>query len=104
MGIRFILVLVVGLLLVPAAAIAQENEDDICYVDPTSPECVGDEVIDRVEERPTEESSVLGVTLERGLPVTGAQLSAIVVLGAVLLALGGALVVSARRRGRAARV
>jgi LPXTG-motif cell wall-anchored protein len=101
MGIRLILVLMVGLLLVPAAAFAQENEDNICYVDPTAPECA-DEVIDRAKEQPTDEPSVLGVTLDRGLPVTGTQLTAIVALGGLLLAVGGALVITARRRGRSA--
>jgi hypothetical protein len=118
MGTRMLVGLVGLFLLLPVSAAAQEVDlEELCYVDPTAPECV--DVGGVVEERPTpaptpapptgiggaEEEvdvAVLGVTQERGvLAFGGAQLTGIAVLAAVLLAIGAMLLTAGRRRSRA---
>jgi LPXTG-motif cell wall-anchored protein len=101
-----------SMILLPAGASAQE---DPCYVDPTSPECIevgvddaevddgmddgetaddGTEVDDEVVTR----TSTTGGTSTGVLARTGLETGTLVVLFVGLLAAGGALLVATRRR------
>ena len=100
------------LVALPTAAAA----DDICYVDPTDPECV--DVIDDVEEEQItdddgdvaaeaeEVSAEIVRVSEEGdaaaLAVTGVSATVFSLIAALLLAAGGLLLVVSRRRSPAA--
>jgi hypothetical protein len=107
MGTKTLFGFVALLLLLPVGAAAQEVDlEELCYVDPTAPECV--EVADVVEELPEPEPAaeevdvaVLGVTQEREtLAFGGVQLTGIALLAAALLGAGAMLLTTGRRRGR----
>jgi LPXTG-motif cell wall-anchored protein len=102
-----------SLLLLPAGASAQE--EDPCYVDPTSPECievgVDDAEVDdglddgEVDDDGTEvDAEVVARTTTTGgtstgvLARTGLETGTLVVLFVGLLAAGGALLFTTRRR------
>jgi LPXTG-motif cell wall-anchored protein len=100
-----------SLLLIPAGAMAQE---DPCYADPTSPECIGsddaevDDGIDdgevstddgtEVDDEVVARTSSTGGTSTGVLARTGLETGTLVALFVGLLAAGGALLVATRRR------
>jgi LPXTG-motif cell wall-anchored protein len=95
-----------SMILLPAGALAQE---DPCYVDPTSPECIGsddgevddDGVVDdgtEVDAEVVARTSTTGGTSTGVLARTGLETGTLVALFVGLLAGGGALLVATRRR------
>jgi hypothetical protein len=115
MNVRFLTLLIVALLLVPAGALAVEGDAavdlaELCYVDPMDERCLAPNVIERppvvepvvVVARPVvDEPEVLGVTLRQpALPVTGSNMGFIALVAAALLAVGATTLGVTRRRTR----
>ena len=111
---RLTFAMVVLLLLVPASALAQEQEavgDDICYANPDDESCVESEVEEREEPQPepeveVEEASVEAVTTsaeadDAALAETGVSATLFSVIAALMLAAGALLLLVTRRRGSA---
>jgi LPXTG-motif cell wall-anchored protein len=108
---RLTIATVALLMLIPAAALAQEAEEVDCYANPTDPAC--SEVLDEVEEEEevteeevTEEEieevsvEVINVseTDDAALAETGVSATLFSVIAALMLAAGALLLVVSRRR------
>jgi lysozyme family protein len=100
---RLLFSVIAVLLLLPATAWAQESSDNICHIDPTAEECLpiegGEIERDDDEDEVTEEEEDLDATvLGRQLAMTGTNAPLAIGLAAALLAIGGLLLMAARRR------
>jgi lysozyme family protein len=107
MRARLLFSVIAVLLLLPATAWAQDSSDNICHIDPTAEECLPiegeeferDEDEDVDEDVEAEEEEDLDATvLGRQLAMTGTNAPLAIGLAAALLAIGGLLLVAARRR------
>jgi hypothetical protein len=118
MRTRFVLAIALAALMLPAGAFADEIAD-ICYVDPTAPECaeVSDDVLDSdeddraddgggdsvTEEAEELDAEVLDASLEQdgaSLAATGFDTPWLVLLATALLAAGGIALLITRRTSR----
>ena len=111
-----VLLALMALVLTATAAMAQQ--DNLCHVDPTHPDCVDaqpddeapddeapqDQEPDAVEDE-VDDEEVMDVTAlpsepeaERVLAVTGTEIATISLIGVALLAAGAGLTFAARRR------
>jgi len=106
---RLMIAVVALLMLIPAAALAQEAEEVDCYANPTDPAC--SDVLDEEEEVTEEEEEVAEEEIEEvsvevlntsetdgELAETGVSATLFSVIAALMLAAGVLLLVVSRRR------